>query len=133
MFFNNDLLDSINLVIIGVCLLLFFYRFLFLISVFVCCIFARVLLPPFVLFIWPWLVCTASSCPSFCFIVLWIFCPHTRCNVMSHGLPGFLEGFICPVSFRHLYEVWVVGVLVGGSCCVFQVMGFMELPLIGSF
>ena len=49
-FFNNDLLDSINLVIIGGRLLLFVYRLLFLllISGFVCCIFARALLSPFV-------------------------------------------------------------------------------------
>ena len=70
-FFDNDLLDSINLVIIGGCLLLFVYRLLFLllISVVVWCIFARFLLPPFepVVFIWPWLVCPASSCPSFLF------------------------------------------------------------------
>ena len=50
MFFNNDLLDSINLVIIGGRLLLFVYRLLFLllISGFVCCILARALLFPFV-------------------------------------------------------------------------------------
>ena len=101
-FFDNDLLDFINLVIIGGCLLLFVYRilFLFLISVVVWCIFACVLLPPFVsvLFIWPWLVCPASSCPSFLFhralVILSLYT--MQCDV-SHGLPGFLEGFICPV------------------------------------
>ena len=70
-FFDNDLLDFINLVIIGGCHLLFVYRILFLllISIVVWCIFACVLLPPFVsvLFIWPWLVCPTSSCPSFLF------------------------------------------------------------------
>ena len=99
-FFDIDLLDFINLVIIGGCLVLFVYRLLFLllISVVVWCIFARVLLPPFVpvLFIWPWLVCPASSCPSFLLhrasVILSLYT--MQCDV-SHGLPGFLEGSPC--------------------------------------
>ena len=58
---------------------------------------------------------------------------YTMQRDVSHGLPGFLEGFIFPVPFRHLYEVWVVGVLVGVSCSVLEVMGLIDLPLIGSF
>ena len=99
-FFENNLLDFINLVIIGGCLVLFVYRLLFLllISVVVWCIFARFLLPPFVPFIWPWLVCPASSCPSFLFHrALVILSLYTMLCDVSHGLPGFLEGFICPV------------------------------------
>ena len=57
-----------------------------------------------------------------------------QCYV-SYGLSGgrILAGFVWPVPSRHLYEVWVVDVLVGGSCGVLQVMGLMDLPLIGSF